>query len=251
MLHNGAVIASSCLPTVATSLLRIDAAADQAPLSAQQQLFNAWVQRIADQRAWLLAWDEAVQACRSRFARDGVPLRTRYLDLQAALALYLDQQSARKLSKLERQLLESCLLESAQQVADLSDSTCTACRHGRAGTPLHPWKRTRSPKTMRRRLRRALRRQPVPVTTLTGKTQRPSRSSWKPKSKPQPHRPSEPVRSTTPSASNAKRSKPKKPRGQRRLNWPTSHCGRCTAVWPAACTPIGSKTRWSARAKRR
>ncbi|WP_284213390.1 J domain-containing protein [Comamonas jiangduensis] len=122
MLHNGAVIASSCLPIVATSLLRIDAAADQAPLSAQQQLFNAWVQRIADQRAWLLAWDEAVQACRTRFARDGVPLRTRYLDLQAALALYLDQQSARKLSKLERQLLESCLLESAQQVADLSDT---------------------------------------------------------------------------------------------------------------------------------
>ena len=71
MLHNGAVIASSCLPIVATSLLRIDAAADQAPLSAQQQLFNAWVQRIADQRAWLLAWDEAVQACRTRFARDG------------------------------------------------------------------------------------------------------------------------------------------------------------------------------------
>lgn len=122
MLHNGAVIASSCLPIVATSLLRIDAAADQAPLSAQQQLFNAWVQRIADQRAWLLAWDEAVQACRTRFAREGAPLRTRYLDLQAALALYLDQQSARKLSRQERQLLEHCLLESAQQVMDLSDT---------------------------------------------------------------------------------------------------------------------------------
>lgn len=120
--HNARVIASSCQPIVATSLLRIDAAAPQAPLSAEQQLFNSWVQRIAEQRAWLLAWDEAVQACRTRFARDGAPLRTRYLDLQAALALYLDQQTARKLSKLERQLLESCLLESAQQVADLSDT---------------------------------------------------------------------------------------------------------------------------------
>lgn len=122
MPHNAGVIASSCLPVVATSLLRIDAASAQAPLSAQQQLFNTWVQRIAEQRAWLQAWDEAVQACRTRFARDGAPLRTRYLDLQADLAQYLDQQTARKLSKLERQLLETCLLESAQQVADLSDT---------------------------------------------------------------------------------------------------------------------------------
>lgn len=122
MPHNAGVIASSFVPIVATSLLRIDAAAPQAPLSAEQQLFNAWVQRIAEQRAWLQAWDEAVQACRTRFARDGAPLRTRYLDLQADLAQYLDRQSARKLSKLERQLLETCLLESAQQVADLSDT---------------------------------------------------------------------------------------------------------------------------------
>lgn len=122
MPHNAGVIASSFLPIVATSLLRIDAASPQAPLSAQQQLFNTWVQRIAEQRAWLQAWDEAVQACRSRFARDGAPLRTRYLDLQAALAHYLDRQTARKLSKQERQLLEDCLLESAQQVADLSDT---------------------------------------------------------------------------------------------------------------------------------
>ena len=120
--HNTDVIASSSLPVVASSLLRIDAASPQAPLSAEQQLFNSLVQRIADQRAWLHAWDEAVQACRSRFARDGAPLRTRYLDLQADLAQYLDQQTARKLSKLERQLLETCLLESAQQVADLSDT---------------------------------------------------------------------------------------------------------------------------------
>lgn len=122
MPHNAGVIASSFLPIVATSLLRIDAASPQAPLSAQQQLFNTWVQRIAEQRAWLQAWDEAVQACRSRFARDGAPLRTRYLDLQAELAHYLDRQTARKLSKQERQLLEDCLLESAQQVADLSDT---------------------------------------------------------------------------------------------------------------------------------
>lgn len=120
--HNAGVMASSSLPVVASSLLRIDAASPQAPLSAQQQLFNTWVQRIAEQRAWLQAWDEAVQACRTRFARDGAPLRTRYLDLQADLAQYLDQQTARKLSKLERQLLEACLLESAQQVADLSDT---------------------------------------------------------------------------------------------------------------------------------
>lgn len=122
MPHNAGVMASSSMPVVASSLLRIDAASAQAPLSAQQQLFNTWVQRIAEQRAWLQAWDEAVQACRTRFARDGSPLRTRYLDLQADLAQYLDQQTARKLSKLERQLLETCLLESAQQVADLSDT---------------------------------------------------------------------------------------------------------------------------------
>ena len=120
--HNAGVIASSSMPVVATSLLRIDAASPQAPLSAEQQLFNSWVQRIAEQRVWMQAWDEAVQACRTRFARDGAPLRTRYLDLQADLAQYLDRQSARKLSKLERQLLEACLLESAQQVADLSDT---------------------------------------------------------------------------------------------------------------------------------
>ena len=122
MPHNAGVIASSFMPVVASSLLRIDAASSQAPLSAEQQRFNAWVQRIAEQRAWLQSWDEAVQACRTRFARDGAPLRTRYLDLQADLAQYLDQQTARKLSKLERQLLETCLLESAQQVADLSDT---------------------------------------------------------------------------------------------------------------------------------
>lgn len=122
MPHNAGVIASSFMPVVASSLLRIDAASPQAPLSAEQQLFNTWVQRIAEQRAWLQTWDEAVQACRTRFARDGAPLRTRYLDLQADLAQYLDQQTARKLSKLERQLLETCLLESAQQVADLSDT---------------------------------------------------------------------------------------------------------------------------------
>ncbi len=63
-----------------------------------------------------------MQDCRTRFARDGAPLRTRYLDLQAELAQCLDQQAGRKLSKLERQLLETCLLESAQQVADLSDT---------------------------------------------------------------------------------------------------------------------------------
>lgn len=123
MPHNAGVTASSStVPVVATSLLRIDATSAQAPLSAQQQLFNTWVQRIAEQRAWLLAWDDAVQACRTRFARDGAPLRTRYLDLQAELAQYLDRQTARKLSKLERQLLEDCLLESAQQVAELSDT---------------------------------------------------------------------------------------------------------------------------------
>lgn len=120
--HNAGVNAPSFVPVVASSLLRIDAAASQVPLSAEQQLFNTWVQRIAQQRAWLQAWDEAVQACRTRFARDGAPLRTRYLDLQADLAQYLDQQAGRKLSKLERQLLETCLLESAQQVADLSDT---------------------------------------------------------------------------------------------------------------------------------
>ena len=120
--HNAGVNAPSFVPVVASSLLLIDAAASQAPLSAEQQLFNTWVQRIAQQRAWLQAWDEAVQACRTRYARDGAPLRTRYLDLQAELAQYLDQQAGRKLSKLERQLLETCLLESAQQVADLSDT---------------------------------------------------------------------------------------------------------------------------------
>ena len=107
---------------VATSLLRIDAAPDQAPLSAAQQLFNNWVQRIAEQRAALEAWDAVAQACRTRFARDGLPLQTRYLDLQAALAQYLDSQSARKLSKLERQQLDTCVLEAAQQVADLSQT---------------------------------------------------------------------------------------------------------------------------------
>ena len=122
MPHNAGAIASSFMPVVASSLLRIDAASPEAPLSAEQQLFNAWVQRIAEQRAWLQAWDEAEQACRTRFARDGAPLRTRYLDLQADLAQYLDQQAARKLSKMERQLLEACLLESAQQVVDLSDT---------------------------------------------------------------------------------------------------------------------------------
>ena len=120
--HNAGVNAPSFVPVVASSLLLIDAAASQAPLSAEQQLFNTWVQRIAQQRAWLQVWDEAVQDCRTRFARDGAPLRTRYLDLQAELAQYLDQQAGRKLSKLERQLLETCLLESAQQVADLSDT---------------------------------------------------------------------------------------------------------------------------------
>lgn len=112
----------SSLPAAPSSLLHIPQQPHQAPLSAQQQSFNDWVQRIAEQRAWLQAWDEAAQACRSRFARDGQPLRTRYLDLQALLAHYLDQQSERKLSKQERQVLEQCLRESAQQVVDWSET---------------------------------------------------------------------------------------------------------------------------------
>lgn len=112
---------TSSLPATISSLLYIPQPPHQAPLSAQQQSFNDWVQRIAQQRAWLQAWDQAASACRMRFARDGIPLRTRYLDGQAALANYLDQQSQRKLSRQERQVLEQCLLESAQQVADWTE----------------------------------------------------------------------------------------------------------------------------------
>lgn len=119
--HNGAVTAPSFVPVVATSLLRIDAA-DAAPLSAAQQLFNSWVERIAAQRATLQAWEAAVQACRSRYARDGLPLRTQYLDLQAELAHTLDLASARKLSKQEQQWLAEQVCESAQQVADCTDT---------------------------------------------------------------------------------------------------------------------------------
>lgn len=120
--HNAQPMSSHPLPTVATQVLRIPADAAQAPLSAQQQEFNALTQRIAQQRQWLQDWEQAVQACRTRYARDGAPLRVAYVDLQAQLAEYLDAQAARKLSKLERQVLEAQLLESAEQAAALSDT---------------------------------------------------------------------------------------------------------------------------------
>lgn len=115
-------MSSPQLPTVATQLLQISTDGTPTPLSAQQQAFNALVQRIAQQRQWLQDWEQAVQACRTRYARDGAPLRTAYVDLQAQLAEYLDAQAARKLSKLERQVLEAQLLESAEQAAALTDT---------------------------------------------------------------------------------------------------------------------------------
>lgn len=99
--------------------IHIPAAHAAAPLSAQQKKFNRHVERIAEQRALLEDWQEAIAACRQRHAREAVPLRQTQLALMIELVRHLDAHSSSKaLTKAERRTVSEAITDRLATLID-------------------------------------------------------------------------------------------------------------------------------------
>ena len=99
--------------------VHIPAAQQAAPLNAQQKKFNRHIERIAEQRELLAAWDEAIAAYRERHAREAVPLQKTHIALMVELVQYLDAASdGKKLTKAERRTLGEAITDRLAELID-------------------------------------------------------------------------------------------------------------------------------------
>lgn len=101
------------------SRLSISESQGQTALSDQQQQFNTLVGRIAEERAQLARWNEAVSAYQQRYARELQPLFDTYYGLHAELVQWLDRDAAigMGLSKSAHRTLEEVIASMAGYLA--------------------------------------------------------------------------------------------------------------------------------------
>ncbi|EJE50843.1 DnaJ-class molecular chaperone with C-terminal Zn finger domain containing protein [Acidovorax sp. CF316] len=107
-------------PSPAATPLRIGRQPGDPSLTPAQQSFNALLAQIADQRAILAAWNQAIDAYHQRYAKDVAPLLERYYAAHAALVNALVEASARK--GLGRTLLRDLHAVIARLARDLADN---------------------------------------------------------------------------------------------------------------------------------
>lgn len=99
--------------------VHISVAHPGAPLSAQQKKFNRHIERIAQQRALLADWQQAIAAYRERHAREAVPLQKMHQELMVELVQYLDAASDnKKLTKAERRTLGEAITDRLAMLID-------------------------------------------------------------------------------------------------------------------------------------
>jgi len=104
----------------AVTPLHIAKQAGEASLTPAQQSFNDLLAQIADQRAILAAWNQAIDAYHQRHAKDAAPLLDRYYAAHADLVNALVEASARK--GLGRTLLRDLHAVIARLARDLADN---------------------------------------------------------------------------------------------------------------------------------
>jgi len=104
----------------AVTPLHIAKQAGEASLTPAQQSFNDLLAQIADQRAILAAWNQAIDAYHQRHAKDVAPLLDRYYAAHADLVNALVEASARK--GLGRTLLRDLHAVIARLARDLADN---------------------------------------------------------------------------------------------------------------------------------
>ena len=84
-------------------------------LSAPQEEFNRLIGRIQAQRALLAAWEAASQLLHQTWDRKLVPLLARLHEVQAEMALFLDEAAGRKgLARTDRDTLHAVIGELAR-----------------------------------------------------------------------------------------------------------------------------------------
>ncbi len=107
-------------PSPAATPLRIARQPGEPSLTPAQQSFNDLLAQIADQRAILAAWNQAIDAYHQRYAKDVAPLLDRYYATHADLVNALVEASARK--GLGRTLLRDLHAVIAHLARDLADN---------------------------------------------------------------------------------------------------------------------------------
>ena len=106
--------------------VHIPAAQQGTPLTAQQKKFNRHIERIAEQRELLAAWQQAIDAYRERHAREFVPQQDAYRALLIELVQYLDTASDnRKLGKADRRTLAEAITDRLAPLIDTVSDEAT------------------------------------------------------------------------------------------------------------------------------
>jgi len=99
--------------------VRVAAAHPTAPLGAQQKKFNRHVERIAEERQRLAAWQQATAAYRERYVREALPAQQVHFALLVELVQWLDaQSSARTLTRAERGTLSEAITDRLAEMLD-------------------------------------------------------------------------------------------------------------------------------------
>lgn len=111
-------MASFFAPVLSTQLLHIQPSSGQQPLSEAQQAFNRLLTQLEAARKQWHSWQEATQTVHTRYAQQVRPLWIQLWTAQAALAQQLDQMSHQRLNKLDRQTLESVIVQLSESGAE-------------------------------------------------------------------------------------------------------------------------------------
>jgi hypothetical protein len=98
--------------------VRIAVGNEASGLTKEQKTFNRLIGQIQRRRATLAAWEVAIPAYQTRYARDLLPLAEESEDLQVRMVHCLDRASGQKaLTKTERRLVSGLIVELAGELA--------------------------------------------------------------------------------------------------------------------------------------